>query len=43
MSQYFFKPCEPFGGDIDVKADSSNFWAKTDLKIYHMSMLVAMH
>ena len=43
MSQYFLKPREPSRGDIDVKADLSNFGTKTDLKIYHMSMLVAMH
>ena len=29
MSQYFPKPCEPFGGDINVK---SNYAIKTDLK-----------
>ena len=32
MSQYFPKPCEPFGGDIDVKVDLSNYATKTDLK-----------
>ena len=25
MIQYFPKPYEPFGGDIDVKVDSSNY------------------
>ena len=32
MSQYFPKPHEPFGGDINVKADLSNYATKTDLK-----------
>ena len=41
MSQYFPKPYEPFGGDINVKVDLSNY--ATDLKKYHMLMLVALH
>ena len=32
MSQYFPKLCEPFGGDINVKFDLSNYATKTDLK-----------
>ena len=32
MSQYFSKPYEPFGGDINVKVDLSNYARKTDLK-----------
>ena len=32
MSQYFPKPYEPFGGDINVKVDLSNYAAKTDIK-----------
>ena len=32
MSQYFPKPYEPFGGDIDVKVYLSNYATKTDLK-----------
>ena len=32
MSQYFPKPYEPFGGDINVKVDLSNHATKTDLK-----------
>ena len=32
MSQYFPKPYEPFGGDIDVKVDLSNYATKNDLK-----------
>ena len=32
MSQYFLKPYEPFGGDINVKVDLSNFARKTDIK-----------
>ena len=32
MSQYFPKPYESFGGDINVKVDLSNYAAKTDIK-----------
>ena len=32
MSQYFPKPYEPFGGDINVKVDLSNYTTKTDIK-----------
>ena len=32
MSQYFPKPYEPFGGDINFKVDLSNYATKTDLK-----------
>ena len=32
MSQYFSKPCEPFGGHINVKVHLSNYATKTDLK-----------
>ena len=32
MSQYFPKPYEPFGGDINVKVDWSNHAAKPDIK-----------
>ena len=32
MSQYFPKPYESFGGDINVKVDLSNYATKTDLK-----------
>ena len=32
MSQYFSKPYDPFGGDIKVKIDLSNYATKTDLK-----------
>ena len=31
MSQYFPKPYEPFGGDINVKVDLSNYATKTDI------------
>ena len=43
MSQYFPKPYEPFDGDINVKVDLSNYATKTDLKMYQMSMLAALH
>ena len=32
MSQYFPKPYKPFGGDINVKVDLSNYATKTDIK-----------
>ena len=32
MSKYFPKPYEPFGGDINVKVDLSNYATKTDIK-----------
>ena len=32
MSQYFPKPYEPFGGDINVKVDLSVYTIKTDIK-----------
>ena len=32
MSRYFPKPYEPFGGDINVKVNLSNYATKTDFK-----------
>ena len=32
MIQYFPKPYEPFGGDINVKVDLSNYATKADIK-----------
>ena len=32
LSHYFPKPYEPFGGDINVKVDLSNYATKTDIK-----------
>ena len=32
MSQYFPKPYEPFGGDVNVKVDLSNYVTKTNFK-----------
>ena len=32
MSQYFPKPYEPFGGDINVKGDLSNYATTADIK-----------
>ena len=32
MSKYFPEPYEPFGGDINVKVDLSNYATKTDIK-----------
>ena len=37
MSQYFPKPYEPFGGDINVKVGHSNYATKADIKnIWHV-------
>ena len=32
MSQYFAKPYEPFGGDVNFKVDLSNYATKADIK-----------
>ena len=32
MNQYFPKPYESFGGDINVKIDLSNYATKDDIK-----------
>ena len=32
MSQYFPKPDEIFGGDVNVRVDLSNYATKTDIK-----------
>ena len=32
MSQYFPKPYEPFGGDVNVKVDLFNYTTKVDIK-----------
>ena len=32
MSQYFSKPYEPLGGDVNVKVDLSNYATKADIK-----------
>ena len=32
MSQYFPKPYESFGGDINIKVDLSNYATKADIK-----------
>ena len=38
MSKYFPKPYEPFGGDINVKIDLSNYVTKADIKnIVHIN------
>ena len=40
MSQYFPKPYEPFGGDINVTVDLSNYATKDDIKnITHLNTL----
>ena len=43
MSQYFPKPYEPFGGDINVKVDLSNYATKTGIKIFHMLILQVLN
>ena len=32
MSQHFPKPYDPFGGDVNVKVDLSNYATKADIK-----------
>ena len=32
MSQYFPRPCQPFGGDMNVNVDFSNYATKVDIK-----------
>ena len=40
MSQYFPKPYEPFGGDINVKIALSNYAINIDIKnILHVDTL----
>ena len=40
MSQYFLKPYEPFGGDINVKVDLSIYATKADIRnISHVDTL----
>ena len=43
MSQYFPKPYEPFGGNINVKVDLSNYATKDVLKVLQMQILQALH
>ena len=43
MSHYFPKSSEPFGGDIDVKVDLSNYAANADIKNIRMLMLQVLH
>ena len=39
----FSKPYEPFGGDINVKVDLSNYPAKTDIKNISHLILQVLH
>ena len=40
MSKYFPKPFRSFGGNINIKADLSNYATKTDLKnVIHVDTL----
>ena len=44
MSQHFPKPYEPFGGDINVKVDLSNYATKAGIKnISHQKQMVSLH
>ena len=43
MSQYFPKPYEPFGGDINVKVVIQIMQQKQTLKIFRMSILQVFH
>ena len=43
MSHCFPRPYEPFGGDINVKVDLSNYATKIDLKNSSPIVLVVMH
>ena len=43
MTQYFPKPYEPFGGDINVKVDLSNYATKQILKIFHIFIHQVLH
>ena len=40
MSQYFPKPYDPFGEDINVKVDLSNYATKVDLKMQQVLILL---
>ena len=43
MSQYFPKPYEPLGGNINVKVDLSNYATKADTKNISMLILQVLH
>ena len=43
MSQYFPKPFKPFGGDINITVDLSNYATKDDIKIVLMWILQDLH
>ena len=44
MSQYFPKPYEPFGGDINVKVDLFKIMQQKQIsKIFPMSILQVLH
>ena len=39
----FSKPYEPFGGDVNVKVDVSNYATKTDLKKQQELIRLILH
>ena len=43
MSQCFPKTYEPFGGDINVKLDLSNYATKADIKTFDMFIFHVLH
>ena len=43
MSRFFPEPYKPFGGDINVKVDLSNYATKTDIKnISHVDTCISL-
>ena len=43
MNQYFPKPYEPFGGNINVNVNFCNYAKKQISKIFHMLILQVLH
>ena len=43
MSQYFAKPYDPFGKDINVRVDLPNYATKADIKNISMFILQVLH
>ena len=43
MSQYFPKQYEPFGGDINIRVDLSDYATKTESKIFRILILEVLH
>ena len=43
MTQYFPKPYEPFGGDINVKVDLPNMQQKQISKLFRILIIQVLH